>query len=120
MITCKGPRMKRKQNTKQKAERAGSKTKTHQQKPKPKKENKEWTCNHKNKSKCKTNRKLRKQAQRRERVNGVRMGKEEMEKTRTGHVEGGASIMGRGKGKKQKREGHLDWSEQRRIGEWTE
>ena len=45
---------------------------------------------------------------RRERVNGVRMGKEEMEKTRTGHMEGGASIMGRGKGKKQKREGHLD------------
>ena len=34
---------------------------------------------------------------RRERVNGVRMGKEEMEKTRTGHMEGGASIMGRGK-----------------------
>ena len=90
----------------------------------------------KKKSKCKTNRKLRKQAQRRERVNGVRtgieekkkwkkktqerksersengkrmeMGKEEMERTRTGHVEGGASIMGRGKGKKQNRAGHVD------------
>ena len=33
--------MKKKQNTKQKTERAGSKTKTHQQKPKPKKENRE-------------------------------------------------------------------------------
>ena len=46
----------------------------------------------------------------------MEMGKEEMERTRTGHVEGGASIMGRGKGKKQNRAGHVDWSEKRRIG----
>ena len=36
------------------------------------------------------------------------MGKEEMEKTQTGHMEEGTSIMGRGKGKKQKWAGHVD------------
>ncbi|RZC18643.1 putative ripening-related protein 2 [Glycine soja] len=38
------------------------------------------------------------------------MGKEEMKKTQTGHMEGGTSIMGRGKGKKQKN-GQDTWIE---------
>jgi len=63
-----------------KSEAAGSKTKTHEQKPKPKKVNRQWTHNRLKKSKCNANRKFRKQAQRRERVNGVRTIIEEKKK----------------------------------------
>jgi len=44
------------------------------------------------------------------------MGKEEMEKNPDRTPRGTGKIMGRGKAKKQKRAGHMDWSEHRRIG----